>query len=83
MPTLLRFAFPWGKVAPKGPDEGRDALSILRVGAAACPDALKFHTQKQSGVSLPLHRGAFGLCFIGSPCRTLKRILNPCRLTIP
>ena len=39
VPTHLRDAFPWGKVAPKGPDEGRDALSILRVGAAACPDA--------------------------------------------
>ena len=26
---------------------GRDAVSFLSVGAAACPDALEFHTQKQ------------------------------------
>ena len=35
-------------------DEGRDAVSFLRVGAAACPDALEFHTQKQGSERLPL-----------------------------
>ena len=33
--------------------------------------------------SSPYTPGAFGLCFIGSPYRTLKQILNPVLLTIP
>ena len=47
-----RAKLPWagfvGNRLPAGQtDEGRDAVSFLSVGAAACPDALEFHTQKQ------------------------------------
>ena len=37
----MRDDFPWGKVATLygWPDAGRNAVSSMNVGAAACPDA--------------------------------------------
>ena len=54
-----RANLPWaGFVGNRLPaeqtDEGRDAVSFLSVGAAACPDALEFYTQKQRSERLPL-----------------------------
>ena len=51
-----RATLPWagivGNRLPAGrTDEGRDAVSFLSVGAAACPDALEFHTQKQGSAA--------------------------------
>ena len=55
-----RKAFPWGKVAPKGPDEGRDAVSTLRVGARHAPPAvLQYLSSKNRRRSLPGQRKAF------------------------
>ena len=75
-----RANLPWagfvGNRLPAGQtDEGRDAVSFLSVGAAACPDALEFHTQKRQSVSLPCvggggprlrgSEGVYGSNFVG------------------
>ena len=51
--TRQKNAFPWGKVVPKGPDEGRDAVSFLRVGAghAAAPTPIHPTAYRPSSVS--------------------------------
>ena len=75
-----RANLPWagfvGNRLPAGQtDAGRDAVSFLSVGAAACPDALEFHTQKRQSVSLPCvggggprlrgSEGVYGSNFVG------------------
>ena len=50
----MGWAFLSNRLPAGQTDEGRDAVSFLSVGAAACPDALEFHTQKQGSERLPL-----------------------------
>ena len=42
------------KSLPQGPDEGRDAVSIMTVGAAACPARPNFIRRTRRGGRLPL-----------------------------
>ena len=50
-----------GGPAQAGPDEGRDALSILRVGAAACPARSNFIRQTGEALAFPWRGRCHGL----------------------
>ncbi len=71
----MGWAFLSNRLPAGQTDAGRDAVSFLSVGAAACPDALEFHTQKRQSVSLPCvggggprlrgSEGVYGSNFVG------------------
>ena len=56
----MGWAFLSNRLPAEQTDEGRDAGSFLSVAAAACPDALEFHTQKPAGRKKPSPGGEGG-----------------------